>query len=134
MFFSLTDEIKNAITRIRLCENELFPPKESNDLNLVDIGENDIIAREIPIDESLNAATYISTPILPAEILDMHSMECGIMFLTEFGDNVKRMSHCQLRALNYVLSFFQNHNTTVSIHLFITGRVGVGKHLLLEWL
>lgn len=100
----------------------------------MDIGEDDIIAREIPIDESLNAATDISTPILPPEILDMHSVECGIMFLTEFNDNVKRMSHCQLRALNYVLSFFQNHNTTVSIHLFITGRADVGKHLLLEWL
>lgn len=99
----------------------------------MDIGEDDIIAREIPIDESLNAATDISTPILP-EILDMHSMERGKMFLTEFNDNVKRMSHCQLRALNYVLSFFQNHNTTVSIHLFIIGRAGVGKHLLLEWL
>ena len=86
-----------------MCDNELFPPIESNELNLAHVGEDDITSFENSVnEESFNVATGNGSSVLDGEVIDMHSMECGIMSIIDYKNNFEKMSRCQLRALKYV--------------------------------
>lgn len=136
LYFSFTDEMENAMRRIRMCENELgISSMCSNDS--IDNGAyfDNISVPIFPTNESGSGHVNIVTG--SAETTDMHSLECCSMSEGEFHEHVKRMSPCQANVLQYVKSFFSGQSFEHSkdvLHLFISGGAGVGKSFITRML
>ena len=131
MFISLTNEIENAIRRIRMCEAELSYAVDDSSCetipdNLPSMSTNGLTNFEKHCETSINI-----TKGTDEATLHLHTLESCSLSHDKFYQWYKLLFKDQKAAIDFVKSQFRD-NITLPFHFFITGVAGTEKSYILE--
>ena len=126
MYFSFVELIENTIRKLNLV-SQMQENSTAND----ELSETISSLNNEAVLESLFHSTSESNEYDEKSIAEdfhddvhMHSFTCS-MSVTEFQENVKKLTPSQLKALYFVKSKYEHKE--LPFHLFLTGGAGVGK-------
>ena len=135
-FISFTEEVENLMRKNNLAEKELSSLNNESDardtLSKVLPSVSNTTVNDLP--EDINQMQYIddhSQPNIQVDDVHLQSLECCIMSLTDYNNNLQLMTASQNEAFVWIQNELKKNEP---VYTFITGGAGVGKSFLTKML